>query len=181
MPLSNESLEEYKNLNSEIGRNSQIIQNVFLGNVVVTAAIFGYGLNVQVGAIFLAPFAIIIPSLYFLASQLESTTRIAAYIIVFFEDKFSDLNWESRWLSLRKNAMPNKRKYIFSIAGLYGLLSIVCLVLALKYWYQNLFPWFFIIVTPILIIDIIGIISFFRSFSLKLCDEYVSAWKKFRS
>ena len=57
MSLSRDSLEEYKNLYSEVGRNSQICQNVFLGNVAVTAGIFGYGLDAQLGTIFLAPFA----------------------------------------------------------------------------------------------------------------------------
>ena len=77
------SLDEHRQLYAEIGRNSQISQNVFLGNVAVTSGLIGYGLDSQSGPIFLAPFAIIIPSLFFLSSQLESTTRIAAYIVVF--------------------------------------------------------------------------------------------------
>ena len=79
------NLDEHKHLYAEIGRNSHISQNVFVANVAVTSGLIGYGLNTESGPIFLAPFAIIIPSLFFLSSQLESTTRIAAYIVVFLE------------------------------------------------------------------------------------------------
>src|SRR4030042_3520296 len=96
------SAEEYKHLYQEIGSNSQISQNVFVANVTVTAALIGYGLNNQTGSIFLAPFAILIPSLFFIASQLDSTTRIAAYILVFLENSSPGSNWETRWLALRE-------------------------------------------------------------------------------
>ena len=125
--------KEYSSLRAEIDRNSHIVTTVFLANITVTAALIGYGLGLDkiIGAIFLSPFAIIIPALFFLSSQLESTTRIAAYIKVFFEDNSDELKWETRWLCLReKDLLPAKRKYTFAISHLYGGLSIVCFLLA---------------------------------------------------
>lgn len=62
----------------------------------------GYGLSNKEGSIFLAPLIIIIPSLFFLASQLESTIRIATYIQVFFEEGSDELNWETKLFQLKE-------------------------------------------------------------------------------
>lgn len=176
-----EILEEYKQLYDEIGRNSQITQSVFVANVGVTAALIGYGLNAGNGTIFLAPFAIIIPSLFFLASQLESTTRIAAYLSVFIEHDSEMLKWESRWLQLRtRGLLPSRRKYTLSLSGLYGLLSLVCILLAFQYWQGNK-CWFFAIVTVILLLVAWGILLLVRAFSLQLCEDYIHSWRKLKN
>ena len=174
-------MEEYRHLYQEIGRNSQISQNVFLGNVAVTAGLIGYGLQSGFAPIFLAPFAIIVPSLFFLASQLESTTRIAAYLAVYFEEDSADLNWESRWLALRRDSlMPTKRKYTLSLSGLYGLLSLMCLLLALQYWSES--AWSFLItVTPIVVLVTHGVNLIVQSFSLQLVDAYMTSWRILKS
>lgn len=174
--------EEYKQLYTEIGRNSQVSQHVFVANVAVTAALIGYGLQASSGPIFLAPFAIIIPSLFFLASQLESTTRIAAYIFVFLEPASPNLNWETRWFSMRKQGLlPSPRKYTFSLSSLYGMVSAVCLALAFFHWQQQLIKWFYVAAVPIAILLILGIATLVRAFSLSLCEAYVSAWRKLMS
>lgn len=174
-------IEEYKQLYEEIGRNSQITQNVFVANVGVIAVLIGYGLKDGNGAIFLAPLAIIIPSLFFLASQLESTTRIAAYISVFIEHDSEMLNWENRWLQLRKSELlPSKRKYTLSLSGLYGLVSVVCILLAYQYW-QVQKCWFVVIVTPIMVLVAWGVWMLVRSFSLKLCEDYIHAWQQLKN
>lgn len=171
-------MDEYKQLYEEIGRNSQISQNVFVANVAVTAGLIGYGLDAGLGPIFLAPFAIIIPSLFFLASQLESTTRIAAYIYVFIEEGSDDLNWESRWFAIRKRGLlPSRRKYALSLSGLYGLLSVVCVLLALQYWGADI--WIFVLViSPIILFVALGVKLIVRAFSLDLSEAYINAWKK---
>ncbi len=173
-------IEEYKRLCAEIGRNSQISQNVFVANVGVTAVLIGYGLESSAGPIFLSPFAIIIPSLFFLASQLESTTRIAAYISVFFE-KHHQLNWETRWLRLRQNRLlPTMRMYAPSLSGLYGLISAVCLCLAYVYWCDKL-RWFIAVAVIIAVLVFLGIRMLIRAFSLELCETYIRAWEKLES
>ena len=170
------SAEEYKTLYGEIGRNSQICQHVFLANVAVTAGLIGYGLDSGIGVVFLAPFAIIIPSLFFLASQLESTTRIAAYILVFFEQTQGEFNWETRWLKLRENRlMPSKRKYTLSLSGLYGLLSVTCLLLAYQYWEHGTGS-FLLTAVPIALLVMAGVRLIVRAFSIGLARSYVQSW-----
>jgi NhaP-type Na+/H+ or K+/H+ antiporter len=174
-------MEEYRHLYQEIGRNSQISQNVFLGNVAVTAGLIGYGLESSSGPIFLAPFAIIVPSLFFLASQLESTTRIAAYIVVYFEDQIAALQWESRWLAIRQipNLLPSKRKYTLSVSGLYGMVSAVCLLLALAHWDHA--AWSYLLVaSPIVVLVVQGVSLIIHAFSLNLVEEYVTSWRGLR-
>lgn len=173
-------MDEYSQLYGEIGRNSQISQNVFVANVAVTTGLIGYGLDVGQGPIFLAPFAIIIPSLFFLSSQLESTTRIAAYICVFLENNNDDLNWESRWFLLRRqNLLPSRRKYTLSLSGLYGLLSLVCVLLSLQYWSYDW--WLFAaVVIPISFFMATGVLSLVRAFSLENCEAYINAWQNLR-
>ncbi len=174
-------LEEYRHLYQEIGRNSQISQNVFLGNVAVTAGLIGYGLDSGSGPIFLAPFAIIVPSLFFLASQLESTTRIAAYIVVYFEDRIPALRWETRWLAIRQtpNLLPSKRKYTLSLSGLYGLVSAVCLLLALAHWDHGAWP-YLLVASAIVVLLVEGISLIIHAFSLALIEDYVDSWRRLR-
>ncbi len=169
--------EEYKHLYQEIGRNSQVVQNVFVANVAVTSGLIGYGLNSGYGPIFLAPLAIIVPSLFFLASQLESTTRIAAYLLVFHERDNPALNWETRWLKIRKQRLlPSKRKYTFSLTGLYGLISMLCVVLAYQYWTYSV-EWFFAAIVPIGLLIALGIRSVTQAFSLELVESYINSWE----
>ena len=172
--------EEYKHLYQEIGRNSLISQNVFVANVTVTAALIGYGLSQQAGSIFLAPFAILVPSLFFLASQLESTTRIAAYLVVFFESDSTELHWETRWLALRERGLlPTRRKYTFSLSGLYGLLSAVCLLLALRYW-EFCVGWYLAVAVPIVVAVIAGVAAVLAAFSLTRVNAHIAAWRQLK-
>lgn len=172
--------EEYKNLYQEIGRNSQISQNVFVANVAVTATLIGFGLTQKIGAIFFAPFAILVPSLFFVASQLESTTRIAAYLVVFFENNSTELHWETRWLALReKDLLPAKRKYTLAVSSLYGLLGAACLILAF-YYRQFSIEWYLAIATPIILAVIAGVMAVVSSFSLSRVHAYIAAWEQLK-
>jgi len=177
-----DSIEEYKHLYAEIGRNSQISQNVFVANVAVTSGLIGYGLDSGLADIFLTPFAIIIPSLFFLSSQFESTTRIAAYITVFHETENQYLNWETRWLEIRKRQfLPAKRKYTLSISGLYGFISLICILLALRFWAEDEYKWFVAITVPILLLVALGIRNMLRAFSPEFCESYLASWKRLKS
>ena len=169
--------EECKHLYQEIGRNSQVVQNVFVANVAVTSGLIGYGLNTGYGPIFLAPLAIIVPSLFFIASELESTTRIAAYLLVFHERGNPALNWETRWHKIRKQSLlPSKRKYTLSLTGLYGLTSMICVLLAYQYWTYSV-KWFFATIAPVGLLIALGIRSVTQAFSLELVESYISSWE----
>ena len=171
---------EYSALRTEVDSNSQIVMTVFLANVTVTAGLIGYGLSSGYGLIFLSPFVIIIPSLFFITSQLTSTVRIAAYIKVFLEDEHDELNWEGRWLELRrKGLIPNKRKYTLAVSHLYGGLSVICIMLTYLYWDVN---WllFGIVVLPIVILVMFGVHFLVYAFSIEFSEKYVDAWGKLK-
>lgn len=172
-------IEEYKVLRDEIGQNSQITATVFLANSSATAILFGYGFSTESGTIFLSPLAILIPSLFFITSKLESTTRIASYIRVFIEPELG-LKWQKRWLQLReKNLISHKRKYTVSLAGLYGALSISCLILALIYWSHPIWTYFAAII-PLGILILVGIRSLVNAFSPDFRQKYNESWKKLK-
>lgn len=178
MKLERYQGEEYKTLRAEVDRNSQITATVFLATITVTSALIGYGISSKLGPIFLSPFAIIIPSLFFISSQLESTTRIAAYIMVFFEADSEELNWETRWLEVRqKGLLPHKRKYTFSLSGLYGALSVGCIMLAGFYWHIDWWMYGTAVGLIALLVSL-GILSLYRAFSVQFCKQYVDAWTK---
>ena len=172
--------EEYRTLRGEIDRNSQITTTVFMATVTVTSALIGYGLSSEIGPIFLSPFAIIIPSLFFITSQLESTTRIGTYIMVFLEPVSEGLDWETRWFEIRqKNMLPHIRKYTFSLSGLYGTISIGCVILAVLYW--DMEWWIFgAIIAPLTIMVSFGVFYLRRAFTFKFCRSYMDAWTKLK-
>ena len=174
--------EEYKHLYSEISRNSQIFQNVFLSNISITAAMIGYGLSNKEGSIFLAPLIIIIPSLFFLASQLESTIRIATYIQVFFEEGSDELNWETKLFQLKeKGFIPSRNKYLLSTSSLYIIISIVCLLLAYRFWPMGNIFIFLLTTIVILLLLVLGVLSINKAFSLRLTKKYIASWEKLKT
>ncbi|MFC1915318.1 hypothetical protein ACFLW4_01285 [Chloroflexota bacterium] len=174
--MQERQLEDYRTLYAEIDRNSQISTTVFLAAITVTSALIGYGLSSGIGPIFLSPFAIIIPSILFITSQLESTTRIAAYIMVFLETGSEELNWQTRWFEIRRRKLlPRVRKYTFSISGLYGALAIACIILTFLYW--NMEWWIFaVIVAPLIFLTFFGVFYLRRAFSFDFCKRYVEQW-----
>ncbi len=183
--------KEYDQLYSEIARNSQICSNIFLGNISVTAILIGFGLEYSNSLLFLSPFAMIIPSLLFIASQMESTTRIASYIKIFHEKTLEGPKWETRWYQLRYfKCLPCKRKYSFSISGLYGLLGFTCFLLSILYWdgdtasLRGFFSSYLkigLIILPLIALLIISIRLIIRAFSLSLSNDYDKAWNKVKN
>ncbi|MBN2000439.1 hypothetical protein JW935_23010 [candidate division KSB1 bacterium] len=138
MPANNPDLIsfEYQYLYDEIKGNSQHCANIFTISITVTASLIGYGISSGIWGIFLAPFVLLIPALYFLSSQMESTIKSATYIYVFIEQGNKSISWETDWLQLRQNGLVPSNpmgKYTVSISGLYGFISFLCLGLAWIY------------------------------------------------
>ncbi len=169
-------LSEYQTLRQEISDNSKNVATVFLANTTVTAALIGYGLSVEDvdSAVFLTPFAVLIPSLFYIASQLESTTRISQYLRVVLEPRIG-LLWQQRWFDLRKKAkIPHRRKFILSVSGLYGTLGVVCVLLAAEGWKHELH--FVAVVAPLAALLVWPIVLVRRAFSMAFRDAYAAAW-----
>lgn len=129
-------LAEYNALREEVKTNSEITANIFTFSMTATAAILGYGFTSSLWPVFLAPLVLILPSLWYVSSQLTSTIRIAAYIKTFIEPQLQGLNWETRLHSQRSQQASSKlpeAKYTLSITGIYGSASILCMVLSFLY------------------------------------------------
>lgn len=123
-------LAEYQVLQAEITTNSELTAHVFTITTTATAALIGYGIQSRSWLVFIAPFAVLLPSLWFITSQLQSTVRIASYIRTFIEPVLPGLAWETRLLRLRDRRPALESKYTLSLTGIYGALGFASLGLA---------------------------------------------------
>lgn len=171
-------LAEYRSLREEIGRNSQLTATVFLANVTATGVLFGFGFETSKWTIFLSPFAILIPSLFFISSQLESTTRIASYLKIVLEPRLR-LSWESDWWKVREcGTLPRRRKYTLSVSGLFGTLSVSCVFLAALYCDMASLWKLGLTIVPLAILVALGVYNLVGAFSPTIAEEYDAMWSK---
>lgn len=97
------------------------------------AGLVGWGVTSEAWALFLIPFVVLLPSLWFIASQLTSTIRIATYIEAYIEPNVTGMGWESRLSIARDSCRLPDRRYTLSTSMLYGLVGAACVVLAWVY------------------------------------------------
>ncbi len=177
---------EYQYLYDEIKSNSQHCANIFTISITVTASLIGYGISSGTWGIFLAPFVLLIPALFFLSSQMESTVKNAAYILVFIEPQQKSISWENDWYQLRQHGLVPSNpmgKYTLSISGLYGFISFLCLGLAWIYLYprdlQNmiLLGSLSVVVFILMFIVIRSINVIYRA---DFGQKYLEAWEKLK-
>ena len=136
---------EYEALRQEIIANAGIIADVFTVSITAAVVILGYGIQREqetegdTGSwlLFLCPLGILVPSLWFISSQLESTVQIATYIQTFLEEGQDVLNWETRLSLLRQTDTHPSMLYTFSISTVYIGLGMVSLVLSICYVFKN--------------------------------------------
>jgi len=168
---------EYNRLYDEIQSNSQITATVFTVTMTATATLIGFGLDRGVWGVFLAPFALIIPSLYFLASQMASTTKNAAYIAEVLEPAMQPVHWEADWHAFRLHRRKMSRfrfTYTGSISGLYGLVSVACIALAWLYAFTTAtqHPWELHLLGTLSAIILLFTIHASRTLIYALSSEY---------
>jgi len=169
-------IEEYKSLRSEIEHNEGSVNILFVANVTATASLIGYGLSKDNPFIFLAPFSVIIPSVYFVARKLRSTTRIGSYIRVILEPRLG-LAWQTSWLLLRKKGINPKPPWVLlSISVLYAALSLLCAVLFLAYSNLSVVREIAILFLVLAVLGY-GIVALVRSRSQATRASYDDAWK----
>ena len=96
---------EYSGLRAEINNNSMIVAQVATVGVTVGSVLIGYGLQLSSPNgwyVFLTPPIFLFPSLLYITSQWDSTSRIAAYLYVAIEKPYPEFNWEKRLSHLRR-------------------------------------------------------------------------------
>jgi len=62
------------------------------------------------------------------------------------------------------------------LSGLYGLLSAVILLLALRYWEFGV-GWYLAVAVPIVVAVIAGVAAAVAAFSLTRMNAYIAAWR----
>ena len=136
---------EYETLRQEIITNAEMIAEVFTISITAAVVILGYGIQreqekkgeTSSWLLFLCPLGILIPSLWFISSQLESTVQIATYIQTFLEKGQDALNWETRLSLLRQAGTQPGKLYTFSISTVYIGLGMVSLLLSIFHVFKN--------------------------------------------
>ena len=181
------SLEtQYNTLYAEIQQNSNISAMVFTTSMTATAALIGYAISSEIWGIFFAPFVILLPSLFLIASQLTSTIKNASYISVFIEPELGKVNYETDWYKIRKAGLvPHGPMggYIFSVTGLYGLVGILCLGLPWLYLDLSYTPDVIlcsVVSFIVIVLMLIAIKTLKSSFSLEFLEAYHQAWEKIK-
>lgn len=175
-------LAEYQMLQDEIASNSSLVAQVFIFSVTATAALIGYGIEAGNWLVFLAPFAVLLPSMWFIASQLEATVRIATYIRLFLEPDVEGLNWETRLAALRCSACRPDSKYTVSITGIYGGVGVASLILAWAYVEKNTFN----VVSLAVATALLGGLLILFSWTCRRCmrsstfEQFTRAWTRVR-
>lgn len=120
-------IQEYKTLRDEIKGNAQRVSQIIAVSISSTALLLGYGIETRNWIVLLSPFATLLPAVWFIGSQLESTVRAASYIKICIEPQTKDLRWENRLDKFRLEANSCKNMYTFSITYLFRFLGFVCL------------------------------------------------------
>ncbi|MCJ7458772.1 MAG: hypothetical protein MUP17_07255 [candidate division Zixibacteria bacterium] len=178
---------EYKALREEIKNNSQVIANIFTVTITGMAVLTGYGFKEKNWVIFLCSFVMLIPALWFIASQLESTVRIATYIRTCIEPYVDGLRWENKLSQLRKSNLVPERKYTLSITGIYGAIGITCILLSWIF-----FPWggkgysiielvILIIASVVLVATMVQVIlNVSKCFGQDFGSKYCKAWRELK-
>ena len=178
---------EYEALRQEIIANPGIIAEIFTISVTAAVVILGYGIQREqetegyTGSwlLFLCPLGILLPSLWFISSQLESTVQIATYIQTFIEKGQEVLNWETRLFLLRQAGTSPGKLYTFSISTVYVALGVVSLCLSIFYVFKNKKGMIDRIVRVALCVALfvpLGIAN--KEFNMRLTPEFTQAYNE---
>ena len=134
-------IEEFKALREEIVGFQRAIVQVFTFSVIAAGALIGYGLNSQVGYLFLAPFAILLPCGFGIVRKMDAILRNGAYIKFFIEDEVEGFQWETvLYKSRQKETTPKVLKWFRALGGEGGILgtfdglSVACFALSAIFW-----------------------------------------------
>jgi hypothetical protein len=131
---------EYTGLRDEINSNSMVAAQTVTIAFTAAVAFISFGLERQNWVIFFAPVVLNTILAVFVASQYDSTVRIAAYIRRRFEEgAFTELMWESGMNVIRtrfKKDLPTF-SYIASLTLTFTLLNVTSCALSVYFFQQT--------------------------------------------
>lgn len=123
-------LKEYEDIRGEIKQKMELHNSLITFMITTVVAVLAFALERDNPALYLLPFAIIIPISMRVTYYRTSMAKLSAYVIVYLEDKLDDINWETRNTKLI-NDSSNKLFDKLTISHYYEgiILGVVCYVL----------------------------------------------------
>ncbi len=125
---------EYSRLCTEIDANSNRIFTVLGIIFAAFSAIFGFGIDKQNSVFIICALIPMIPGLFIIASQYNSTNRIKTYLIIFYEDEDSKVKWETRLRELRKSRFYKSNYHLAIKISILSVFGISILYSQLYFW-----------------------------------------------
>lgn len=127
MNINENLLKEYEDIRGEIKQKIELHNSLITFMITTVVAVLAFALERNNPALYLLPFAIIIPISMRVTYYRTAMIKLSAYVIVYLEDKLDGINWETRNTQLI-NDSSNKLFDKFTISHYYEgiILGIVC-------------------------------------------------------
>lgn len=171
---------EYNTLRSEIISQMEMQTNLRIAMYTVSIALFSVAVDKQSPVLCALVFAVIIPFSLIIHSKQISIMRASAYIIVYFERKYTNLNWETKVTEL-SNDFKSKNTIMHLLMGFvnYGLSSILGIIIFIFYllFLKKKTALSIIIIVVLLILTLM--IDILTN-SLKIRDAYIKEFSKIK-
>lgn len=173
---------EYSALRNELLHNFASSNQSFALAVTATGVLLGIALQSRRKhwIVFLTPFAVLVPSIWFILSQIESAIRIATYIKVFMESvPQQGLQWETRLMDFRRVMQGTDRAYTYAVGYAYGALGIVSLLLSflnLDTKNKKNFYAFFAVAVFLIVALSYPLLQILNVLGPKKFDHYIETW-----
>lgn len=132
---------EYKALRDEILQNQRNCIQILAVSIAATGVILGFSVPSEKGYyLCLIPLIILVPALYLLISQVETTFRMGTYIRLFIEMEIEELQFETLLCEKRITSRRKMELYASDALGMFHGLGSICLILSSINWKGAITP-----------------------------------------
>jgi len=128
---------EYNTLRNEIISEMEMQTHLRIAMVTVSVSILSLAQYLEASLLFVSAIVVLIPFFLFILNKQLNILRISAYIILRFENKFSNLRWQSTAIKMEKNL--SKLSVIFIYVTRVGnyISVILSIVIACFYYFST--------------------------------------------
>lgn len=178
-------LKEYEDIRGEIKQKIELHNSLITFMITTVVAVLAFALERNNPALYLLPFAIIIPISMRVTYYRTAMVKLSAYAIVYLEDKLDGINWETRNVQLI-NSNLNKLFDKLTISHYYEgmILGIVCYLLYLI----NYLKWKTIDIQTIVLLIMPALLVLWEGLITKRIvtfneekNEWIKIWKDFKN
>lgn len=185
--MTEEKRMEYASIRDEIQKKIELHNKLITFTITTTVAIIALVFNQKNPYMLLMPLFVILPLSSRVAYYRNSISKMAAYLIVFFEEEIEDLNWETRHFNIVNNGQNTKiSKLVNSITMHYydcfAISTVCCLLYIYRFFLQETesVPTFIVVIS--VLIPIIAIsYEFYITIRINKADvtklKWIEIWK----